>query len=81
MVKACAKALKPLTTIYSREENSIIRRLRNKYSSLLFRDLISTLCGIIWKESPTSQGGLLACIVYDYDNLRPPERNIVEDTG
>ena len=41
--------------MYSREENSIIRRLRNKYSSLLFRDLISTLCGVIWKDGPTNQ--------------------------
>lgn len=54
-VKTCAKSLKALTTVYSREENSIIRRLRNKYSSLLFRDLISTLCGVIWKENPTNQ--------------------------
>ena len=44
------------TGVYKREENSIIRRLRNKYSSLLFRDLVSTLSGIIWSEKTDNFG-------------------------
>ena len=56
LVKSCAKSLKPLTEVYKREENSIIRRLRNKYSSLLFRDLMSTHAGIIWTEQQDNLG-------------------------
>ena len=55
-VKACAKSLKPLTEVYKREENSIIRRLRNKYSSLLFRDLMSTHAGVTWSEKTDNLG-------------------------
>lgn len=62
MVKSCAKSLKSLTQVYKREENSIIRRLRNKYSSLLFRDLIATQSGIIWSESTNSYGNFDADI-------------------
>ena len=56
LVKQCAKSLKPLTQVYKREENSIIRRLRNKYSSLLFRDLISTHAGIVWNDKVDNLG-------------------------
>jgi len=56
VVKACAKSLKPLTDIYKREESSIIRRLRNKYSSLLFRDLMSTHAGIVWTDKQDNLG-------------------------
>ena len=56
LVKQCAKSLKPLTEVYKREENSIIRRLRNKYSSLLFRDLISTHAGIVWNDKLDNLG-------------------------
>ena len=54
-VKKCAKSLKVLTEIYV---GDIIRKLRNKYSSLLFRNLIQTHCGIIYDdEKPIGSDG------------------------
>ena len=43
-LKKCAKSMKHLTELYL---SDLIRKLRNKYSSLLFRNLIQTHCCII----------------------------------
>ena len=40
-VKKCAKSMKPMTDVYV---ENIVKRLRNKYSSLLFRNLILIHC-------------------------------------
>ena len=54
-VKKCAKSLKDLTDLYCLD---IIRKLRNKYSSLLFRNLIQTHCCIIYDdEKPIGNDG------------------------
>ena len=52
-LKKYAKSMKPLTKLYS---DDIIRKLRNKYSSLLFRDLIQAHCGVLIAAEKSPDG-------------------------
>lgn len=52
-MKKCAKSMKPLTKLFAKD---IIKKLRNKYSSLLFRDLIQAHCGVLIASEKTPDG-------------------------
>ena len=45
--------MKPLTKLFAED---IIKKLRNKYSSLLFRDLIQAHCGVLIASEKTPDG-------------------------